>query len=91
MREALRELFAEPYFQDAATKEAQQHMVSSTISSFNKPARDILEARDPAYAANRNGYRAFEKLLNEGASKEDAAAEAFEFADDLGLPPPDLP
>lgn len=86
--DALRELFSSPPFQTAATKAVRERMVSSTISSFNEPARALLSERDPQFAANRVGNKAFREFLEQGLSKQASREQAAQTARDLGLPDP---
>jgi len=88
--EALRELFSSGPFQTAATRAVRERMVSSTISSFNEPARELLEERNPQFAADRSGNKAFREFLEQGFSKQQSREQARQTTADLGLPEPNI-
>lgn len=90
MREALAELFADPYFQSLPEKDQKHDMVVETMSGFNEPARALLEERDPNYLSNREAYKSFADYLAEGLSNEQAEAQARADVASEGLPSPDL-
>ena len=90
LREELRELFADEEFQSMGTREAKQRAVASVISSFNEPARELLEERDPKFAANREGNRSFIDYIEQGLSRSEARDAATEDTVDAGLVEPEL-
>jgi hypothetical protein len=90
MKQALAELFRDPYFKALPEPEQRRQMVIDTMSEFNEPARAIMEERSPKYAANRAGYAAFADYLDEGLPSEEAAESARRDVARFGLPQPDL-
>jgi hypothetical protein len=90
MKEALSDLFQDPYFKGLPEPEQRRQMVLDVMVEFNEPARVIMEERDAKYAANRTGYVAFADYLNNGHSKEEAAERAKQDVARFGLPSPDL-
>lgn len=88
--EALQDLFDSAPFKGAATKAVRSRMVSSTISSFNEPARALMEQRLPQFAADRLGNRTFRQFLYEGMGKAQAGELARQWPEAEGLPEPNI-
>lgn len=89
MREALGELFADPWFQNLPTREQKQEAVVEVMGEFNDEARAIFEERNPQYLSDRTANRAFIDYMNEGlTTRSEARQEALWEAEDMGLPAP---
>jgi hypothetical protein len=89
MEQALQQLMGDPFFQNLPSKEQKEDMVVELMSKFNEPARQILESRDPNYAANRAAYKSLADYMAMGMSREDARTEAIETNRRYGLQDPD--
>jgi hypothetical protein len=86
MREALADLFADPEFRTLPTKQQKQDRVRDVMRPFSQSARTIFEERNPQYAADRAGNKAFLDYLAQGYGTADAKAIASEDVAALGLP-----
>lgn len=86
MREALADLFADPEFRTLPTKQQKQDRVRDAMRPFSQSARTIFEERNPQYAADRAGNKAFLDYLAQGYGTADAKAIASEDVAALGLP-----
>ncbi|HEX9948119.1 MAG TPA: hypothetical protein VGA98_11310 [Allosphingosinicella sp.] len=90
MKQALAELFADPYFQSLPELEQRRQMVIETMAEFNEPARAIMEEKGGKYAANREGYQAFKDYLDQGLPEKEAKDRARQDVASFGLTSPDL-
>jgi hypothetical protein len=89
MKEALARLLDDPWFQRLPSKEQQQDEVVGVMRDFNKPARELLAERQPAYAADRAGMKSLAEYMAEGMARQDAKAFAVEDVQQMGLPVPE--
>jgi hypothetical protein len=76
MREALGELFDDPWFNSLPTKDAKRNAVVETMREFNKPAWEILAERKPSYAAKKQYYKSLADYIAEGLTRRQADVEA---------------
>lgn len=87
MKEALADLFADPWFQGLRSKEAKRQAVMDVMSSYNEKARVIYEERNPRYQSEREAHRAFFDYLKDGMSTDEARREANALVEEMGLEP----
>jgi hypothetical protein len=88
MKEALGRLMADPWFQTLPSKEQKQDEVVSTMSDFNKSARELLMERNPTYAADKAAMKSLADYMAEGIARREARAMAADDVRQLGLPEP---
>jgi hypothetical protein len=88
MPQALEALFGDRWFNGLPSKDQKRSAVMEVITSFNAPARDLLIAEDPTYAAGVAGNSALKQYVRDGYSHTAAvtAAEADVAAEGLRTP-----
>lgn len=87
MKEALADLFADPAFQSLPDKSQVQDEIVAVMRNFNQPAREIYEARNQSYLADREAARSFKAYIEEGLDANAARRAAQSETQAAGLEP----
>lgn len=88
--EALEATLEDPSFNALPTRAARKAEIQNILDGLNKDAREIMEQRNPEYAANRIGYKSLAEYIKGGSTNSQAERQVREDLDAMGLPDPDF-